>query len=225
MSEAEQSEAAGAAQTDDRPWPADVPKDPLEEERPATMNADGEVLTYPATQEKIPESIRKRRYNRAKAPRGWLAKARRMDGKSAEYWKTIAEMVMDETGIAPGSNPFPPTLFQQQAAARYAMLKSYTTLERMEMAIQKCEEKLADKNLSEDLQIEWMNAYHGVITMQNEAIAELNKSAVAGDKKNAILAKPKNLPPLVIQQNFSNGRSTEPAKVVDEAKAIGETGG
>ena len=149
-----------------------------------------------------------------------------MDGKTAEYWQTIAEMIMDETGIAPGSNPFPLTLYQEQAAARYSMLKGYTTMERIEMAIVMCEEKLNNKEnpMTEQLQIEWMNAMRGLFMMQKEHIDELKKSAAVADKK-AGLVKPKNLPPVIIQQNFSNGRNTEPAKIVDEPKAIGETSG
>jgi len=182
-----------------------IPDDPLEEDKLATVNVDGEVIRYPATNEKLPETIRKRRENRAKVPKGWTLKVRRKDGKTAEYWKEIAEMVMDETGIS----PIPPDLWREQCSARYSMMQSYTTLERMQMAIEMCEEKLNPKDpskaLSEQLQIEWMNAWRGVLQMQKEYLEKLEKSASVAEKKTA-MTKPKNLPPVIIQQNFSNGK-------------------
>lgn len=224
MSEPEKVETAIAnpPMTESPPesyWPADVPRDALEEDKAATVNTDGEVTAYPATPEPIPETIRKRRANRAKVPKGWVLKARRRDGKTGEYWQAVAEMLMDETG----ESPIPPDLWREQVAGRYAMMESYTTLERLKMAVEKCEGKLAEKNLSEQLQIEWMNALRGCLQMQKEHIEELKKSAAVAEKKKAI-TKPKNLPPVIIQQNFGgNGQQTTPAKVIDEAKAIGDT--
>lgn len=236
MSEPEKVETAIASttpSTESSPesyWPADVPKDALEEDKLATVNTDGEVLTYPATNEPIPEGIRKRRANRAKVPKGWVLKARRKDGKTEEYWKAVAEMLMDETG----ESPIPPDLWREQVAGRYAMMESYTTLERLKMAVEFCENKLNSKTekLSEQLQIEWMNALRGCLQMQKEHIEELKKSAAVADKKAAV-TKPKNLPPVIIQQNFGgsgNGASQRPVEYLPEKRlasgeAINDTGG
>lgn len=209
---------------DGTPWPSDVPKGPLSSEDLGllgTVNSDGEYTSYPVTDnvavEKLPEEVRVRRANRAKVPKGYKLRVRRKDGKSNEYWQAVAELVMDQTGIA----PVDPKVFLKETAAKFAMIKGYTTLQRIEMAITKCEEKLAIEGLSEQLQIEWMTALRGMLAMQKEHLEELKKSAdVAGKKADA--TKPKNLPPFVLQQNF-NGNKADELKRVDTPKLISDT--
>lgn len=200
----------------ERPWPKDVPRDPLEVEKLATVNSDGDVISYPATNEPLPEEVRQRRANRPKVPKGYRLRVRRKDGKSEEYWMAVAEAVMDQTGIA----PVDPKVFAQETAAKFSMVKGYTTLQIIEMAIEKCEKKLQEKDLTEGLQIEWMNALRGMLAMQKEHLDELKKSAMVASEKSKFDNKPRNLPPIVLQQNFNT--KPEELKRVDSPKAISE---
>lgn len=167
----------------------------------------------------VPKVLRKRR-SRSKEPMDWVWKAGRKNKTSKEYWKKFADEIMQAAGGGPNEQ----TVFQKEIAGKFSMLKEYTTIERIEMAIATCEEKLfrKDNPLTEELQIEWMQMYKQVLEMQKDYLKDLRDSAKLADAKTKS-EKPKNLPPaFVLQQNF-NGDKPASVKIVDEPKAIGDS--